>query len=1115
MKRVPSVSVVVCCYNGGDVLPGCLAALKAQDYTGDLELIVVDDGSTDNTTDVALSFKDVNIVRNNPNKGLAGARNAGIEAATGEIIAFTDDDCRPHPDWISTLVAGYTDDSVAAVGGDVVSHDTSTITLRYLQESKPLKPLENNLAQSSGIAYRFGQYAKGLLGLSKQPANRLRSVYSLVGANMSFRRQALLDAGLFDERFRFGADEEDLCKRIRAIQPDGLVFNPKSKVDHQFEPDLRDTLRRSRAYGLGNARMFRKHADVNPIIYPFPILLAVSLLLGFIHPLLVLTPLVLVPLIYARWTRLAIAKHRPEALLYGYIQCLQEAAGNGGFIRGAWQYRTMFASDTPGVDTDTDDAELAEPDGPLHMQPAGLARTWVPVALVLAGLLVAQTTHCTLLHLPLALAMVALPGYLLLRLVGFHEYGRPLLRAAVAMVLGVAWIMLASLFAAAVLPLCSVDMPLRTVPLMGVYAGSVALLAVLAQRVCLPVPASRQRKRPTVLSIALYAVAVLLPVLSFVGASLLNNGRSNVPLIAMFCLAAAAMATVIVRGRTVSRGVLPALLFSVSLSAVWTYSLRSGFVFGWDIQQELGAYLSTQATGAWHVGQYHEAYQAMLSLTTLPVSITNLSGLSGAAFFKVMSPILFSLLPVLLYYAYRQFARRWIAFTAAALTIAQFAYLQEFSALVRQQIAFLFFALLMYALLQKRWAPRTRHWLIVISIFGVVVSHYSTTYATIALLAGVFVVAKLLHFFMQFDHGVREILRTQAFLKLWVIVVLALTALVWYGPVTHSNGVADTITNPAKYDEAADATHTFLTHNVVLSLHRGQPEQQPDYLQSIGDTYRTQKTYMQYYPDFGASNQGLASRSVAEIGHDPLLFPASKLADTALRYTWWLLAMGAAGALLWGVHRRFSQRRLELSLLVAAAPALFVLGHIMPQVAKFYNITRMNEHMLLLAALPAVLAFAWLFDRYLAVLRKPVIAAALVTSFAIAAGLVAQLAGGNPAANLNNYGSDYQRFYPTDTDMAAARWLAGTRKDGEIVYADRYAALRLTSLTNVKQNFFSDVTPESISQPAYVYADRTNIVDDTAMASYNGKTVLYQFPRYFLDSHKDLLYSNGQAEIYK
>jgi uncharacterized membrane protein len=396
-----------------------------------------------------------------------------------------------------------------------------------------------------------------------------------------------------------------------------------------------------------------------------------------------------------------------------------------------------------------------------------------------------------------------------------------------------------------------------------------------------------------------------------------------------------------------------------------------------------------------------------------------------------------------------------------------------------------------------------------------VVSHYSTTYTTIALLAGVFIAAKLMHFFVQFEHGVREVLRTQAFLKLWVIVTLLLASLVWYGPVTHSNHVADTITKPSQYDEAAHSVQDFLNHNVVLSPHHTQSEAQPGYLESIGGQYRSQKQYMHYYIDFGATNQGLADRQVAEIGHDPLLFPASKLGDTVLRYTWWLLAMGGAGALLWGVFRRFNQWNMELSLLVAAAPALFVLGHVVPQVAKFYNITRMNEHMLLLAALPAVAAAAWLFDRSFTALRKPVIAGALVASFLIAAGLVTQLAGGTPTANLNNYGSDYQRFYATDTDMAAARWLAAERSQGETVFADRYATLRLTSLTDVKQGFFGDVTPETISTGAYVYADHTNIVDDTAIANYNGKTILYQFPRYFLATHKDLLYSNGQAEIYK
>ena len=86
-----------------------------------------------------------------------------------------------------------------------------------------------------------------------------RDVYSVLGGNMSFLRQALIDAGRFDERFSFGDEELDLCIRMRRAFPSGrIVFLPEARVGHHFKPSrrsmkpsLHDTLRRSWAYGRG------------------------------------------------------------------------------------------------------------------------------------------------------------------------------------------------------------------------------------------------------------------------------------------------------------------------------------------------------------------------------------------------------------------------------------------------------------------------------------------------------------------------------------------------------------------------------------------------------------------------------------------------------------------------------------------------------------------------------------------------------------------------------------------------------------------------------------------------------------------------------------------------
>src|SRR5262249_44630111 len=102
LPEIPRVSVVVCTYNGGATLEQCLRSLLALDYP-DYEVIVVDDGSTDDTRAILARFPAARAIHQ-PNQGLSAARNVGCQAASGAIVAYTDSDCYADPDWLTHLV---------------------------------------------------------------------------------------------------------------------------------------------------------------------------------------------------------------------------------------------------------------------------------------------------------------------------------------------------------------------------------------------------------------------------------------------------------------------------------------------------------------------------------------------------------------------------------------------------------------------------------------------------------------------------------------------------------------------------------------------------------------------------------------------------------------------------------------------------------------------------------------------------------------------------------------------------------------------------------------------------------------------------------------------------
>ncbi|MFL6530859.1 MAG: glycosyltransferase, partial [Chthoniobacterales bacterium] len=102
LTRTPSVSVIVCSYNGAKTLASCLDSLGKLDYSN-YEVILVDDGSTDNTSEIAARYPDVRYIRQT-NHGLSHARNTGASAAQGEVFAYTDSDCMADRDWLYYLV---------------------------------------------------------------------------------------------------------------------------------------------------------------------------------------------------------------------------------------------------------------------------------------------------------------------------------------------------------------------------------------------------------------------------------------------------------------------------------------------------------------------------------------------------------------------------------------------------------------------------------------------------------------------------------------------------------------------------------------------------------------------------------------------------------------------------------------------------------------------------------------------------------------------------------------------------------------------------------------------------------------------------------------------------
>jgi len=273
LDRIPSVSIVIPVKDRAADLRICLTSLRKLEYPPDLlEIVVVDDGSSDASPEVASEFGARLIESGAVGGGPALARNQGAAVASGEILAFIDSDCSAAEDWLADLLPAFADEKLAAVGGWVDGMHQGT-------------PLDRYEAVMSSLN----------LGRREMTGGAGGDTFYLPSCNLLLRKNAFEDAGGFRTELQVGEDV-DLTWRLRDAGW-SLRYLPCGTVFHAHRSQLRPFMKRRFEYGTSEGLLQRLHPVRGKKMLLPPMLATILLLLAVALVGLSLLPLPLAALL--------------------------------------------------------------------------------------------------------------------------------------------------------------------------------------------------------------------------------------------------------------------------------------------------------------------------------------------------------------------------------------------------------------------------------------------------------------------------------------------------------------------------------------------------------------------------------------------------------------------------------------------------------------------------------------------------------------------------------------------------------------------------------------------------------------------------------------------------
>jgi uncharacterized membrane protein len=649
--------------------------------------------------------------------------------------------------------------------------------------------------------------------------------------------------------------------------------------------------------------------------------------------------------------------------------------------------------------------------------------------------------------------------------------------------------------------------------------------------------------------------------MSILGTTRLNNGGSNIITMVMLCTMGLYFALLIYYARRVDEDVIPMALFFMALSLLLMTDMRGWYITGHDIQREYRVFQLAQSTGIWNIKAFPDPYNACLSITILPTVFANLMKVSSYYIYKFFFQIFFAFCPSLTYLITRQLAVKRIALVAGLYFMAVPIFFTDMPFIVRQEIAFLFYGLMLYVIFEKKLDIRIRRIIFMCMGVGVILSHYSTTY-TVLFIFGLAAISRPLFVLILRKFGNSKVLRSSPLvteesslkqkqkITIAMVVILFLLSFLWTAVITKTAGNVTTVIVQT-YESVMggfDGPNRSIDAMSLLSFGSiSQAQELQGYITTVVDPIRASAIPGTYY-----SEESYSSYPIVTLSDEvtPLTKLGQILTNIGINVKVYLPLFGQLlsklmeilvpmGLIYLSFKRILIKKIDEEFYLIAFFCVLFVFLNIaLPVLSTEYGIFRAMQQSMFVLGVFIAAGSVGIYDlvsqciKYIVGKRKA-LSEQSRTSFIFGMGLgvvfflyssvfISQLFGGTAAVlHLENSGRYYDNYVTKKTEVVGIDWLINRLPNGSDgsdqvqveVETDKYTSIKFISVADLDPS--NDIFPGLIRKDSYIFLGWGTTTLGRATFFFDGDEITYSYPVAFLDANKNLIYNNGDARVYR